>query len=82
MDADLNTIFAKLKAKGAEEACPVCAANAEFEVNYPDGVTVFLTVHDPDPDLGGASALPVVPLICRNCGYVRLHSPNHLLSDD
>jgi len=84
MDADRDAILAKLEAKGAEPLCPVCRVDAAFDLSVPDGAKAFLTIFVPDSDDGGGSArsLHVVPLICRNCGYVRLHSPVHLLKDE
>ena len=76
-DPDLDSILAKLEEKGAEQSCPVCNADAPFEMNLPAGANAFLTVYSPDD----ARGLRVLPLICGNCGYVRLHSPAHLLTD-
>jgi len=84
MDADRDAILGKLKAKGAEPLCPVCRVDAAFDLSVPDGAKTVLTILVPDGDDGAciARSLHVVPLICRNCGYVRLHSPVHLLKDE
>jgi len=55
--------------------CAVCGVN-----NWDYGaVTVAMPQTTPNPNRAGLVALP---MICRNCGYVRLHSAHHLEQRD
>ena len=66
-------LFDFLASRGARKACPLCGHEqwdgGEQRLSLPRTLTG--AEHDP---------LEVIPLVCRNCGFVRLHS-SRMLSD-
>jgi hypothetical protein len=79
MDMDLDAIRAKLKAKGAQQVCPVCAHDVQWELGISDDATAYLWVRDPARDT--PLSLHVIPLVCPNCGFIRFHSSTRVLGD-
>lgn len=62
-----------LASRGARKQCPLCGH--EDWAGWDQRIALS-RVHE-----GSDTApLDVIPLLCRNCGYVRLHSA-HVLSD-
>ena len=66
-------IFDFLASRGARKACPVCAHEDWDGWDRRSTLPRWL-------DEAGHDPLEVIPLLCRNCGFVRLHS-SHVLSD-
>jgi hypothetical protein len=70
----VTKLIGRLDEVGRVVECPVCSEN-----NWAYGLgTVAIPQAAPNPDRAGLEALP---LICRNCGYVRLHAANYLETD-
>jgi hypothetical protein len=62
-----DEVAARLKFKGAKSECPMCEA------------TKWSTSEDlAEQWVGGAYKIEVVTLVCRNCGFVRLHDASSL----
>jgi hypothetical protein len=66
-------LFDFLASRGARKACPVCA-HEDWD-GWDQRVALTRTLDGEDH-----ASIEVVPLLCRNCGFVRLHSA-HVLSD-
>ena len=68
-----RALFDFLASRGARKPCPLCGDKQW------DGWDQRLTL---PRTLGGTDHAPleVIPLLCRNCGFVRLQSA-HVLSD-
>ena len=62
-----------LTSRGARKACPTCGH--EHWDGWDQRLTLARTLDGVEH-----TPLEVIPLLCRNCGYVRLHS-SHILSD-
>jgi len=62
----LDEIRATLEAKGTDPNCPVCGLDAAWDHILPGFGKMAL-------DTGFYPALEVIPLICHECGYIRLH---------
>jgi hypothetical protein len=75
---DSDAIRGQLEAKGVEAACPVCKRSVGWNLATPDGGTAFLMVHHP---VDGTMSLHVLPFVCGNCGFVRLHSSSDLMDN-
>jgi len=72
---DGNEIAARLKhLKGAQAECPQCG-KTEWE-NPPDDGRFLLSVTHAKHGYG--EQLPLVVLICHNCGFVRFHDEEKL----
>ena len=66
-------LFDFLASRGASKACPVCGR--EDWDGWDQRAALPRTLDGQD-----YTAVEVVPLLCRNCGFMRLHSA-HVLSD-
>ena len=66
-------LFDFLASRGARKACPICGH--EHWDGWDQRLTIARTLEEVEH-----TSLDVIPLLCRNCGYVRLHSA-HVLSD-
>lgn len=70
----------QLRRKGANLGCPACGKS---EWHGGDAIVHLLVVKDVGdlPNLGGqldSGGSQVVPVVCGNCGFVRLHDPRYL----
>ena len=71
-------IQAYLDRKGVKEAC-LCCGYPDAVVD-PDNLTVGLPgIADAALDL--ASVIPAISIICKRCGFVRLHAVDYLLGN-
>ena len=72
---DANEIAARLKnLKGAKTECPQCGS-AKW-ANPPRNGRFFLLVTYAEER--EAEQIPLIPLICGNCGFVRFHDEEKL----
>ena len=62
-----------LASRGARKQCPLCGQ--EQWTGWDQRLALPRTLEGAD-----SMAIEVIPLICRNCGFVRLHAA-HVLSD-
>ena len=71
-----DAIKAALRRRGASMRCPACEWTLEGPL---DG---YRLMADGDDPLGvGAGGIELMVFVCRNCGYVRLHSANVAQTD-
>jgi len=73
MIEDLEVIRDELNRKGAEGTCIVCDRAAGWETH-----SVALDALTPGLTAGKGHSIAAICLICRHCGFIRLHSRNHL----
>jgi predicted RNA-binding Zn-ribbon protein involved in translation (DUF1610 family) len=76
MKIDTTQLDIKLADKGANQKCPVCGRPNWTVDDDPAAVNAI----DPDTDeilLG--TALPAAVMVCKNCGFIRLHAVEVLL---
>lgn len=79
MDSDrLAQINEKLKAAGAKDACLACGS-PDLIID-PSAESALLAMND-ERVVAFDRAIPVIAIICTNCGFARLHSTLHLLGD-
>jgi hypothetical protein len=71
MNIDVSELNVRLADRGANRACPVCT-RVDWIV---DDTPAAINAADPDTEttLVGVS-VPAAILVCRNCGFIRLHS--------
>jgi hypothetical protein len=67
-----------LVSRGADAACPACEADNWTAMKPTD---LDLAIPGEQPDGRKVIGLPVVPLICLQCGFVRLHSRDVLTNE-
>lgn len=58
--------LAWIKQKWRTQKCPVCGVD-DWGVAEPVGLRPY-----PEPIFGGGGVIPLVPIICKNCGYTRM----------
>jgi predicted nucleic-acid-binding Zn-ribbon protein len=68
-DSQKAQIYSHLQSAGVGNACPAC--NQDVEWKQSDVATLF-GMTDASPDV--SRGFPLIPLICKNCGYVRFFS--------
>ena len=84
---NLDSIQAELRAKATHRSCPSCDGERwEIPGNR------LAVLHSIDPDAGDGDPIGgvdltgpltiILPLVCLNCGFVRLHAPDYLLYED
>jgi hypothetical protein len=72
-------IWKRLYERGAGLKCPVCAHEI-WMIGLGDmgNLHIFLEAASPQGEVlevpGSKGGLPVHPIVCANCGFVRLHS--------
>lgn len=65
MDArELSNFFTS---RGADRECPICGYDGEWARIEADGDLKLNTIN-------GLGMVPVAAVLCRNCGFVRLHA--------
>jgi hypothetical protein len=69
MPHELKALGEVIRRKGS----PTCSSCGETAWVEPDN-TVLLQNVDPDKPTTHGVGIPAFPLVCGNCGYVRLHS--------
>ncbi len=69
-------VLAELEDKGAAHSlCPVCGRR-DWALNHD---TIALLNHlGPDIQLGDARGMSAIAIVCKHCGFIRLHSALHL----
>jgi len=76
---DVAHLDVRLSDAGAREECSICGRVNWTVDDDPAGVTAL------DPDSGEAVLVPAVPaiiMVCRNCGFIRLHAIDVLFGDE
>jgi hypothetical protein len=64
-----------LEARGAKSACPFCACESwNMPIENPDDLQDQRIMEFALSRAAGRIAVPVVAMICANCGFVRQHS--------
>lgn len=70
-DRQKTTILSTLNAKGVKAMCPMCGKNS-WEIG---GELVSTTALNPGGTMVvGAPIVPMIQLICTNCGFVSHHA--------
>jgi hypothetical protein len=69
-----------LDRKGASNPCPACSKNA-WSVEK-SGVATILIDGPEGVDLDDPYAITAFAAVCKNCGFIRLHSTRYLLNED
>jgi hypothetical protein len=78
MKIDVAKLDLELAHKGARQECPVCG---ELEW-LADDTPAAVSAADVDSDeVVMSEALLAAILVCRNCGFIRLHAANVLLGE-
>ena len=73
MDA-VQQLSERLNAKHAQGECPVCRTNDwSLPVDATGSITEFELV-PVKAQQSGSLSIPVYTFICRNCGFVRMHT--------
>jgi hypothetical protein len=67
-----------LVSRGAEAPCPACGADNWTALKQRD---LDLAIPGEYPDGRKVVGLPVVPVVCLKCGFVRLHSRDVLTNE-
>jgi hypothetical protein len=68
-----DEIAARLRnLKGAKAECPICGSTKWAEPG--DNGRAMLTISNREI----TETLPLIPLVCENCGFVRLHDESRL----
>ena len=69
MSQDLKALTVALE-RNASDICPSCGGTkwADF------GTRVLLQYVDPNEPMPTGHGLPVIPMGCLHCGFIRLHS--------
>lgn len=76
MELDVKQVEAFFEKRSARDLCPVCAKNSWGVVGLNGKNIVSLPIRrEGEKGTHDATAqLPVISLICENCGFVRLHA--------
>jgi hypothetical protein len=69
-DEQKTKIYEHLKNAGVHSICTAC--NQEVTWKQADTATILGITEDTTPDL--SRGIPLIPIICENCGYVRFFS--------
>lgn len=69
-DQELRELLAK---GGKLLPCPSCGARVWSLLPRSKFGTVFLSVEPPDPGANSISKIETDLILCKNCGYIRLH---------
>ncbi|WP_430293011.1 hypothetical protein [Pseudomonas sp. B1-22] len=70
---DLKKFQAALNEKSVRDTCPMCGTNKWTYPGAPKIVGLSLPHGDIDGELY-MSGMPVIHLMCQNCGFMRLHA--------
>lgn len=76
MEFDPDTFKAQLDRYVTEHACAYCHGT-EWEIS-PARLALHTISADGTIDIAKGPVLVAVPLVCRHCGFVRLHAPDLL----
>jgi hypothetical protein len=77
---DIDGLRAELEAARGKPKCPVCGKAAGWDIKTPEDADTILVVvqHGEFHPMH----IRVLPILCRNCGFIRLHSRSHLLGEN
>ena len=78
MDDELERINRNLEVARATNDCLACGS--KDLILDPSARTALLGAHDREVQLD--RAIEAVAVICKRCGFVRLHSTRHLFEDN
>ena len=71
-----------LAGKGANLRCPACGKDGGWVGGTAMAYVLILEESGERPALedarGGGGGMEAVPVVCSNCGFIRLHDPSYL----
>ena len=75
MRLEKHAFLDHLESRGAKPACPFCACESwNMLIENPDNLNDQRIMEFALSRVAGRIAVPVVAMICANCGFIRLHS--------
>jgi predicted nucleic-acid-binding Zn-ribbon protein len=70
-DSHKKHIYDHLHKSGVSNFCPACNQNVEWQQA---GLMTLIGIKETFLELDPSRGIPILPIICKNCGYIRIFS--------